>query len=168
MRTISAVDRNDPNFKRLLYIRYADDFVILITGTLSEAITIRRHVKDFLAKNTGLSLNEEKTIITPTRKPFNFLGASCKRVINQGKLTRLNRGIKKRVTPRMRIDIPTQTLMDKFIKNYFCKGADKPTARKDLVNLDHNDIIRFYNSRISGITEFYNFAINYSALHRFT
>jgi len=159
------VDRYDMNFRRMLYIRYADDFVILITGTYEEAVKVRSHVKDFLINNTGLILNEEKTLVTSTRRPFGFLGATCKRVVNAQRLTR--RAISKRTTPRMRIDIPLKSLMDKFIKNHFCSKPDKPTARKDLVNLDHEDIIRFYNSRISGLVEFYNFTRNYPALHRF-
>lgn len=167
MRGTNAVDRYDPDFKRMLYIRYADDFVILITGTHEDAVKIRRHVKDFLLKHTGLVLNDEKTIITPTRRPFEFLGATCKRVVNSNKLTKMKGAISKRTTPRMRIDIPHKALMDKFIKNHFCSKADKPTARKDLVNQDHEDIIRFYNSRIMGLVEFYDFGRNYSSMHRF-
>ena len=109
MRSISATNRYDPNLKRLLYIRYADDFVILMRGSLEEANRMKRHVKDFLMKQTGLELNDEKTLVTSTRKPFNFLGATCKRVINMGKMTTLRGSImkgpiSKRTTPRMRID----------------------------------------------------------------
>ena len=76
--------------------------------------------------------------------------------------------ISKRTTPRMRIDIPVKSLMEKFIKNRFCSRADSPTARKDLINLDHDDILTFYNRKIIGLTSFYNFARNYPAMHRFT
>nr|QPC56067.1 hypothetical protein [Ophiocordycipitaceae sp.]QUT09501.1 hypothetical protein [Ophiocordycipitaceae sp.]QUT09529.1 hypothetical protein [Ophiocordycipitaceae sp.]QUT13259.1 hypothetical protein [Ophiocordycipitaceae sp.]DAJ12180.1 TPA_asm: hypothetical protein [Ophiocordycipitaceae sp.] len=31
------VKRSDPNFRRLKFIRYADDFVVLIVGSLHEA-----------------------------------------------------------------------------------------------------------------------------------
>lgn len=172
MRSISATNRYDPNFKRMLFIRYADDFVILMRGNLEEANRMKRHVKDFLMKHTGLELNDEKTLVTSTRKPFNFLGATCKRVINMGRMTTLKgpimKGtITKTTTPRMRIDIPVRTLMDKFIKNKFCWRADSPTARKDLINLDHDDILAFYNSKIIGLTTFYNFARNFPAMHRF-
>jgi hypothetical protein len=57
--------------------------------------------------------------------------------------------------------------MGKLIKNKFCKGPDAPTARKDLINLDHEDILRFYNSKIQGLVEFYNFSRNYLVMHRF-
>lgn len=166
MRTISAVNRHDPGFKRMMYLRYADDFVILITGTLKEAVIIKRRVRDYLKSNTGLELSDEKTAITPTRLPFKFLGASCKRTCSR-KQTRTRGGISKRTVPRMRLVIPTRELMNKYIKNGFCSGSDSPRARRDLTNLDHNDIIMFYNSTISGLFEFYDFARNYSALHRY-
>jgi group II intron reverse transcriptase/maturase len=167
MRKISSIDYQDPNFKRMMYVRYADDFVILLTGSYEEANIIKRHVKDVLLKKTGLELNEEKTLVTSTSKAFEFLGASCKRAGTSNKLTKSVEGISRRAVPRLRIDIPIDKLMNNFIKYGICKSKDNPTARKDLVNLDHNDITAFYNSKILGITEFYNFARNYHELHRF-
>jgi len=167
MKKISSVNFWDLNFKRLLYIRYADDFVILITGSHKEAIRIKRHVKDYLLKETGLDLNKEKILVTSTNKKFEFLGGGCKQTNISNKVTQIAPGLTKRTVLRMIIDISLDKLMNNFVKNKFCKEKDPPTARKDLVNLDHNKILAFYNKRISGITEFYNFVRNYSALHRF-
>lgn len=66
---------NDPNFKRIMYLRYADDFVILISGSSDDAAMIRNRVKDILIKKCGLELNKEKTIITATKDGLKFLGA---------------------------------------------------------------------------------------------
>ncbi|TRX89120.1 hypothetical protein FHL15_009986 [Xylaria flabelliformis] len=171
MLKVSSVDRSDPKFKRLLYIRYADDFVILVTGSHQDAIRIRRHVKDYLATHTGLELNEEKTTVSPTSEPFIFLGASCKRVNSSTKLTRTaSAGIRKRTVPRMRVNLPVDILLQKLKTNGFIKhskiGKVLPTSRKDLVNLDHNDVIRFFNSKISGIISHYAFARNRYVLQR--
>lgn len=173
MLKISAVDRSDPNFKRMLYLRYADDFVILVTGSHQDALRIKRHVKDYLAKHTGLELNDEKTVVSPTSEPFLFLGASCKRVDNSNKLSEITgSNIRKRTVPRMRVDLPIDILIKKFRTNGFIKnsklGKTLATARKDLINLDHNDIVRFYNAKINGILSHYGFARNRYELHRFT
>ena len=48
MRRTPSTDPMDPNFKRLMYVRYADDFVILIAGDYSDADLIRTKIKDFL------------------------------------------------------------------------------------------------------------------------
>ena len=79
LRKIPRYDTNDPNFRRIMYVRYADDFVILFTGPRSEATEIRDRVKIFLKDICGLDLNMDKTIISSTRKGFNFLGAFCKK-----------------------------------------------------------------------------------------
>lgn len=171
MFRISSVNRTDPNFKRLLYIRYADDFLILVTGSHQDALRIKRHVKDYLMTHTGLELNEEKTTVSPTSKPFIFLGASCKRVENSSKLSRVaGSKIRKRTTPRLRVDIPMDVLIRRMVNSGFIKfsklGIVLPTSRRDLVNLDHNDIIRFYNSKIQGTISHYGFARNRFELHR--
>jgi len=76
MRKLTAFNPQDPNFKRMLYVRYADDFVILVIGSLKDAENIRAKVKSVLASKCGLSLNLEKTEINNIQKEgFNFLGA---------------------------------------------------------------------------------------------
>jgi len=171
MRMINASDRSDPNFKRLMYVRYADDFLVLIAGTMTDAITTKEKIKTYLKEETGLELNDEKTLITETTKPFKFLGAQCKRTKSLGKLTKQSNGLRRRAVARMRIDIPIQSLIETFKKNKLIKSSSTneilPTGRKDLVNLAHEDILRFYNSKIHGLLNFYSFARNYSKLHRF-
>nr|YP_010119116.1 reverse transcriptase domain-containing protein [Erysiphe necator]QQY98176.1 reverse transcriptase domain-containing protein [Erysiphe necator] len=170
--TISdTVNRSDPAYKRLLYVRYADEFVILVTGSYQDTLRIRRHVKDYLIKHTGLELNEEKSIISPTTEPFIFLGAKCRRIKNSNKLSRIvGTNMRKRTVSIMRVDLPMDVLIHKLLSGGFIKrsklGVIGFTARRDLVNKDHNDIIRFYNSQINGIIAHYGFARNRYELHR--
>src|SRR5215510_7507079 len=58
---------------KLGYVRYADDFVILVNGTKEEAIDYKNKVEGHLAA-MGLTLSEEKTSITHWDKPIRFLG----------------------------------------------------------------------------------------------
>merc|ERR1711935_1112991 len=60
---VPSKDFNDPDFKRLFYVRYVDDWVILIAGSLEEANVIRNLVSKKL-QSLGLTLNLEKTHIT--------------------------------------------------------------------------------------------------------
>jgi len=76
MRKLNAYNPQDPNFKRMLYVRYADDFVVLVIGSLKDAEHIRARIKGVLANKCGLTLNLEKTEINNIQKEgFNFLGA---------------------------------------------------------------------------------------------
>jgi RNA-directed DNA polymerase len=54
--------------------RYADDFILLVRGTKSQAQQIKEECKLFLQEELGLELSEEKTKITHIQEGFNFLG----------------------------------------------------------------------------------------------
>src|ERR1700732_4078100 len=76
LRTISYGLPKDPNLKRMMYIRYADDYVILVEGSHNEAVYYRNLIKYFLLENCGLTLNLDKTLITNmSDNEFYFLGA---------------------------------------------------------------------------------------------
>lgn len=74
-RSIPSLNPIDPNFKRLMYLRYADDFVVLIAGSNDDANHIKNQIADILTKKCGLVLHKEKTLITATKEGFKFLGA---------------------------------------------------------------------------------------------
>jgi len=78
MMLTPRMDPNDPNYRRSMYIRYADDFVYLFEGPIAEAKNIKEKIKQALHKLTGLELNEEKTLITHLMEGFSFLGANIK------------------------------------------------------------------------------------------
>lgn len=61
MRKVKRSDPFDPNFRRLKFIRYADDFLVLIA--LHEAHSIKSRIKDILKTKCGLDLNDDKTVI---------------------------------------------------------------------------------------------------------
>lgn len=168
-RSTPSVMPNDPNFKRMMYLRYADDFFVLIAGSSDDAHKIRNLIGDCLAKKCGLMLNREKTLITNTRDGFNFLGAYCvKPLAIKAGFFRSSAGNPGKYRMRMRIMIPLKSLIQKQATNKFVKfdsnGMPYPTARKDLVNFTHHEIVTFYNHRIQGLVSFYGFAHNYTRL----
>src|SRR5215472_18670795 len=57
----------------VLYVRYADDFVVLCNGTKAEAHAIKQELGEFLS-TMGLTLSEEKTKVTHITEGFDFLG----------------------------------------------------------------------------------------------
>lgn len=64
-------DRRHPS--KLGYVRYADDFVILVNGSQEEAEAVKSQVADKLG-SMGLKLSEEKTKLTHWSQPVRFLG----------------------------------------------------------------------------------------------
>ncbi len=61
-------DPNDPNYRRLRSIRYADDMLLGFAGTRAEAEQIKGQLGSFLQETLKLELSEEKTLITQARK----------------------------------------------------------------------------------------------------
>lgn len=55
-------------------IRYADDFVVLVSGSKEDAIAEKSALADYLRRTTGLELSPEKTRITAVTEGFEFLG----------------------------------------------------------------------------------------------
>jgi len=67
--------REGRQIKALLsYVRYADDFVIVVKGTHEQAKIIREEIRCFLESQLALSLNMDKTHITHVNDGFVFLG----------------------------------------------------------------------------------------------
>lgn len=122
MRKLPSSDPMDPQFKRLKYVRYADDFVILIIGPHEDAMKIRTKVKEFLNRECGLELNLEKTAITNIQKSsFKFLGADCSRakltknhVVKRGKTT-------SRATTRLRVFVDLKKIYKKLVASGLAK-----------------------------------------------
>ena len=168
MLKIPRMDVNDPNYRRSMYVRYADDFIYMFEGPVSEARIIKEKIKEALIKLTGLELNDEKTLVTHTTKGFTFLGAAIKTLRRVGFMmkTKTVKGnhITMRANVRARLNMPTKTLIKKLIKNKFARinhtGKILAAPQTGLVNLDHSTIIQFYNSKISGILNYYSFAAN--------
>ena len=61
LRTIPSVLREQ---NQIHYVRYADNFVVGVTGTHKYAQTIKQELRDFFKDNLKLELSEDKTKIT--------------------------------------------------------------------------------------------------------
>lgn len=168
-RRTPSVMYNDPNYKRIMYLRYADDFVVLIAGSSNDAHMIRNRIGDILNKRCGLELNKEKTVITATKDGFKFLGAYCIKPssIKAGLFASKNPG---KFRMRMRVMIPVKDIIKKLVNNRYIllneSGLPVATGRKDLVNFEHHEIVTFYNHRIMGLANFYGFASNLNSLRK--
>ena len=65
----------DPGYRRLKYIRYADDHIMGFIGPKAEAEEIKAKLAKFLRETLGLELNQHKTLITHARtQRARFLG----------------------------------------------------------------------------------------------
>lgn len=74
-RELPCKDPQDPTYRRLRYIRYADDFLLGFAGPKSEAEAIKQEISDFLQTRLNLEMSQEKTLIThAASQAVRFLG----------------------------------------------------------------------------------------------
>lgn len=172
MRSLSKLDMHDENLRRAIYVRYADDFVILLASTRKYAINLKEKIANFLNDGCGLELNDQKTTLTNTRDGFKFLGAEVKKRDNSsifnsflGKAGNL---ITRRSTLRIAVDAPIKSLIEKLIVNGFARRNHQAKilakGKSEMIHLTHYDIIRFYNSKITGLLNAYRFAGNFARM----
>jgi group II intron reverse transcriptase/maturase len=148
-------DPFDPNFRRLRYIRYADDFLLGFAGPQVEAEEIKDRLKTFLLDNLKLELSADKTLITHAlTEKAKFLGydVSADGPGSHGK----GHGA---ITLR----IPVKKLEDK-IARYTKDG--KAIHRTELQDDSDFAIIEKYGAEYRGIAQYYAYARNRFWLHR--
>jgi hypothetical protein len=170
MRSMRSVDSFDPNFRRMDYVRYADDFVVLVTGSFKDANFIKSNLKDFLWTNCGLELNTEKSIISNiATQRWTFLGAEVKKLrINSNWL--VEHGDKRIIgTPKLQINAPISDLIKSLKKAGIVRQNLEqkvlPQGLGSMMNFSHYEIIKFYNYKIHGILNYYSFASNRNGLN---
>jgi hypothetical protein len=173
MRKLSKFDMFDGTYGRSLYLRYADDFVVLMANTLKEATEFKALITKFLKDECGLDLNQEKTTITNTRDGFKFLGAWVQRRKNVSLYNTYKKGhrtITRRTTPRMAVDAPIALILDKLVSNGFARrnheGRLLAKGLTSMIHLSHFDIIRYFNSKITGLLSAYSFAGNFASMNK--
>ena len=173
-RTVPSKDLNDPNFRRLYYVRYVDDWVILVAGPFKEAKVIRDRVSKKL-KSLGLTLNLEKTHITSLKNgKCRFLGIDFfirKNTDQHHKPTRTvkkNTTIRQRFAPRIILYAPILELLIKLKNKGFVKrsklGEFFPKGKSNCTPLTHPQILNYFNSRIRGILNYFSCVHNRNEL----
>ena len=167
-------DEMDESYRRLKYIRYADDFILGVIGSKEEAQRIKEDIKSFLSASLALELSEEKTLITHTGKSAKCLGYEIT-VTRDNHQRRDVRGCLRRTYgKRVRLNVSMATLRDKLleygameIKLRNGKEVWKPKCRSGLIFNDDLEILDRYNRETVGFCNYYLIANNCVVLHNF-
>jgi len=163
MQRLPSRDTRDPDYRRLRYTRYADDFGLACIGPKTEAEEIKRQLTTFLRDELKLNLSEEKTLITHARNgAAKFLGYEVTTLHSDTKQTQTKNGKRKRsINGRVGLRIPHTVLREKC--NRYRKGG-KAVHRTELLNESDYTIISTYQLEYRGIVEYYRLAYNLHTL----
>ena len=171
---IPSGNEMDANYRRLKYVRYADDFLIGVTGSKQDAINIKEDIKNFLKEKLALELSDEKTLITHSEKAAKFLGYEIyvqkSNTTKRSENGRLRRVYNKRIRLMIDKDMVKNKLLEYRaleIKIHNGKEQWKPKPRPNLVCNDDLEILDKYNKEIRGLYNYFSLANNCSTLSNF-
>jgi group II intron reverse transcriptase/maturase len=156
-RTLPANNPIDPAFRRLAYVRYADDFLLSFTGPRSEAEDIKQQIGDFLKSTLKLEMSEEKTLITHARtEKARFLGydLSIMHENNQMSASKnfAGRFYGRSINGGVMLSTPWEKIEAKC-RDYM-KG-DRIRKRLDQIANEDFSIVAWYGIVFRGVAEYY-------------
>ena len=158
---IPSRDPNDPNFRRLWYTRYADDFLLGLVGSKSEAVEIKQKIANFLREQLHLELNKDKTLITHARnEKANFLGYEIQVLHADDKHD--HRG-QRCINGSVGLRVPRNVIQSHCAK-YMRRG--KPIHLTSRINNDAYSIVAQYQAEYRGVVQYYRMAYNLHTLNR--
>lgn len=159
MQQLPSKDPSDPDFRRLRYVRYADDFLLGFAGPRTEAEDIKRRLGEILRDHLKLKLSEQKTLITHARtQAARFLNYEV--VTFQDDTKRCRRGWRS-INGGIGLKVPVDVIKAKC-QPYLRHG--KPIHRPERRHNSDYSIVAQYQAEYRGVVQYYQLAYN---LHRF-
>jgi group II intron reverse transcriptase/maturase len=157
---LPSQDPYDPDYRRLKYVRYADDHLLGFAGPKAEAQQIRQRLADFLRDDLKLELSPDKTLITHARSSAaRFLGYEITIQSDNRQLTRGRRA----VNGQTQLRVPTDVIKAKC-GPYLTRG--EPARQAPMTREDDYTIVASYGARYRGIVQYYLLAGDVHRLHR--
>ena len=159
LRKHPSKTQDDPGYRRLRYIRYADDFLFGFAGPFEESHQIKDKVASFLQTELNLTLSAEKTLITHAHTGrARFLGYEIGIMYSS---TKLDDRFRRSVNGAVGMYIPEDVIQAKR-QRYLRDG--KPIHRPELQNDSEYDIIVRYQGEYRGLVQYYGLAQNLAQL----
>jgi group II intron reverse transcriptase/maturase len=148
-RRLPSQDPNDPDYRRLRYVRYCDDFLLGFAGPRREAEEIKSKIGEFLREELKLELSEPKTLIThATSQAARFLSYEIRTQRPDTKITQGRRAVNGVVG----LFVPRDVIRDRCAR-YMSKG--KPALRGQLLHDEDYTIVAKYGSEYRGFVQYY-------------
>jgi group II intron reverse transcriptase/maturase len=164
------MDNFDPDYKRMKYVRYADDFLVGVIGSQDDAIAVKEFLTKYLKEELDLELSQAKTLITHNSEKVRFLGYDIFIAQSNHRVVAVNHMgtgqiIKKRtLTDGVKLSLPHDKLKEFMIGNGYAKdfgiGTWKAIHRPELLNNEPLEILRQCNAEFRGFYQYYKFAFD--------
>lgn len=167
MLSMPVKDAMDKDYRRMQYVRYADDFLIGIIGSKAECEEVKADIARFMSEKLRLELSDEKTLITNAQDKAKFLGyeisvrkSEAKKRTKKGYLSRVFNGA-------VVLTVNTETVRKKLdsygalkIERQGGKDCWRSKSREYMIGMKPEDILAQYNGEIRGFYNYFSIAFN--------
>lgn len=155
---------HDPNFRRMRFVRYADDFVISIIGSKADAQQILAHLHAFMTQRLKVELADDKTGIVHGAKGTRFLGYDISIVSAPNRVRRTRGGVRRSMlVGTATLQWPTELALKFAWERGYIDNVQhcKTRPRTPLLHLSEEEIIRRYIQELRGVSNYYSRAKNW-------
>jgi group II intron reverse transcriptase/maturase len=160
-RLLPSQEPDDPGYRRLHFVRYADDWLLGFAGPKAEAEEIKGRLRTFLRDDLKLELSEEKTLITHARShAARFLGYEISSMHADDKRDSRDR---RSINGHIMLKVPWDAIRS-TCSRYERRG--NPDARASMLADDDFSIIGSFGAELRGYVNYYALAHNVGKLYR--
>lgn len=161
--------------KKAIFSRYADDWVLLFTGSKKDALIYKDTIKDYINHQLKMELDENKTLITKITSGISFLGFKIQMYdFKQNKIThtlikkenRKSRILRRTTSRKITINPDKERLLRNLLINKFCNNEYFPIGKRSWSVYDPYEIVLKYRQIMVGIVNYYNKCDNPYILNR--
>ena len=177
LSTVPYSDPMDTGYKRVVYVRYADDFLIGVIGSKEDAKQVKTDVGEFIKEQLHLEMSPEKTLITHGNDFARFLGYLVTVSREQNRIRTKNGFTRRTYVGKVKLYVPKEKWLNRLLsygalkisydKAHGNKEVWEPVRRPGLIRLDDIEILNQYNAEVRGMYNYYRLANNATVLNAF-
>jgi group II intron reverse transcriptase/maturase len=151
---------------RIEYVRYADDWMVGLSGDRELAVNIKDQITKFMKNELGQNLHPVKTKITSLRKGnVHFLGYDIFLPKNRPISRYKGKGVRtiRRGQPQLRFDLPVNKITNRYVERGYLKRLEdkvRPISRSSYSVLEDHVIVSHYRSIWLGLSNYYSGCTN--------
>lgn len=168
IQSARKVNRLDPfysNYKRITYVRHADDFIVGIRGSRQDALLVRKNIATFFLEHLKLELSMDKTYITNLNKSrIYFLGyvisKSAKTVHYRKRVGTSAKSIKVFSGGRIRLDVDHVKVIKNLSQKKFCTNLGYPLPNFNYLAWPQKNTVFGINTILIELANYYHLANN--------
>jgi len=170
MLQIPSVDQQDPEYRRVKYCRYADDFVLGAICPKSEAEEIYRKIETFLKEELKLNTSQTKSGLKHNTEVIRFLGYDIT-IKNTERMVKLivrgQHGKQRTLKAQITFNVPEAKMKGFADKNRYGNWITMKAIHRPLLSqISDAEMAALYSAEMRGFAQFYALADNFPRLGR--